>query len=389
MALLELCLVPLLLAQEPGGDPGSTTPPAEAQSAPADDPADVAALNTLCLGDDEAIAARAAWLLGNAKDARAMVLCGEVAVNSPHAEARLQAMHALLQRGGSLSMPTGIKGLEDPDRRVRTVAAQLLGKLKRPGAAIALLALIDNSRKSTDTEVATDLQAALLALNDLGSPDPLMRVATAIGDGVATGTGQALAFCFQNLSPKLDRKREVTLLVSVLDHREPLLRRYAIGRLAELDDATAVQALEARLAKEGNELRPLVEVAINQLRHDDRPKTTDELQRALANLRTLGDRASAWWHKRSKPEQWIAGSIPIALMLALLLVGTLRRRAAAHAAAAAAVAMVAPSEEYLDEMAAEADALAAESEELIDGADEQEWVEPGASRPQFHGAPRR
>ncbi len=373
MGLLELCLLPLLSPQEPAAN-GSPVTPAAAVAAPAPDPdvlallaaerlganADVTVLATLASSKNETVAARAAWLLGRTKDQQTEALCGEVATKSPHAEARLQAMYALRNHGDTSAVTAGLQGLLDSDRRVRTIAAQLLGRLRRPTAVEPLLALLDRSRTDRPGS-ATDLQAALLALHDLGAAEHLLRAATAIHDGKATGTGEALAFCFQDLSPQLERKQEITTLLAVLDHKEPLLRRFAIGRLAELGDPTTAPALQARLNQE-TELRPLVEVALVQLRGDEQEPSTDELERALTNVRHLAARAATRWAALTEMERWIGGTVPVALLVLLLVTIRMRRRHAAAAAAAATAALVAPSDEYLEEMNAEAEALAEQTE---------------------------
>ncbi|MCK5940771.1 MAG: hypothetical protein KAI24_02280, partial [Planctomycetes bacterium] len=226
---------------------------------------------------------------------------------------------------------------------------QVLGKLRRPASIDALLQMLREQSADTATGAATDVQAALLTLADLGASEHLLRMAAAIGDGDAGGCGEALTYAFQTLSPKLDGDRENTVLVAVLDHREPLLRRYAITRLAELARPTAIAALEGRLGKEDAELRPLVEVALAQLRNEGSVQPTDELERATNNAKVLGARALTWWNGLGTAEQAMFGSIPVALILALWLLRRASRRRAHEHDALAAAALVAPSDEYLEE----------------------------------------
>jgi HEAT repeat protein len=173
MGLIELCLLSCLSPQEP--EP-STEPPAETTApasegegeaepvvseaepvvsefeplAPADyaaddaarlraaeaagDEADGTVLLDLTQSSDATIAARAAWLLGNSKNQQHHLLLDQVVTKSQHADARLHALQALRNAGAVGSTTFAIRALTDDDRRVRTIAAQLLGKLRRPAA---------------------------------------------------------------------------------------------------------------------------------------------------------------------------------------------------------------------------------------------------------------
>jgi len=261
-----------------------------------------------------------------------------------------------------------------------------LGKLRRPTAIEPLLQVLDRTRKPADptttnpSTIATDVQATLLALHDLGAADKLLRAATAVHDGQANGAGEALAYCLQELSRQLPRAEEQTLLMAVLDHREPLVRRFAIGRLAELDATSAISALERRLATESDSLRPLVEAALVQLRRDTMQAPTDELARARQNATLLWHKAKAWWLAASPTEQGIAAGAPVLLLLVFVLLRRSRARAAAAAEAATMTALVAPSEEYAEQVAAEAAELVAAAEEVAqqeDAASEDAAAELG------------
>ena len=382
MGLLELCLLPLLSPQEPAVTPApGTTPPAVSATtgSPEDlqdlltaeragEKANLIVLRRLTYSTAVPIAARAAWLLGRAKDPRANELCCEVATGSAHVEARVQAMNGLMLRKDPNSLATAVTALQDGDRSVRALAAQLLGKLGKPTAVEPLLAMIENGRNDTTASATTDVQAALVALHDLKAARSLLRAATAIHDSKIKGTGEALAYCFQGLSPTLDQAQEVTTLLAVLDHREPLVRRYAIGRLAQIGDPKAATALEGRLGTESAELRPLVEVALNQVRSDRGTVAAGELERALTNLETLRAMAEAKWATMEDWQRWATGTAPIGLILLWWGFGRLRRRNAARNVAMATAALVAPSEEYLEQMEAEAEEQALEGDEQYAGA---------------------
>ncbi|MFO1029557.1 MAG: HEAT repeat domain-containing protein [Planctomycetota bacterium] len=412
MRLLELCLTSLLSPQAPGLPPTTTVPPAasapSAQEpaptppAPATGPATSATTPTettgatgnapaapstptspdaasaqngegeqlvqRTLGEDPLDASAAVAELAKAKKGAANPFLQRVVAESRHADARTAAMQALLRSADVGVTSTAIRALEDDDRRVRTLAAQTLGKLRRPTAVEPLLQLLDRTRKpadpTTNTTIATDVQAALLALHDLGAADKLLRAATAVHDGQANGAGEALAYCLQELSRQLPRAEEQTLLLAVLDHREPLVRRFAIGRLAELDATSAISALERRLATETDSLRPLVEAALVQLRRDTMQQPTDELARARQNATLLWHKAKAWWLAATPTEQGVAAGTPVLLLLVVGLLRRRRARAAATAEAAAMTALVAPSEEYAEQVAAEAAELVAAAEEV-------------------------
>lgn len=384
MGLLELCLMTLLSPQQPASQvpptstqpaPGTNAPAATAATADQDallraegagkagDPADPAELARLARSADAAVAARAAWLLGKQQGPQALEPLDDLARTSPHADVRLQAMATLLRQGTNRSVATAIHGLDDPDARIRTVAAQLLGRLRSPAAVAPLLALLDRSSKAdAGTTPATDLQAAILALNDMDAVAQLLPAATAVHASKASGCDQALTFYFQNLSPKLPAKDEATLLVSVLDHREAMLRRYAISRLAELRDATTATALERRLGAEGQELRPLLEIALAQVRQQQHGAETG----GAAAPQGVLDRVSRRWQAMSEQQRLITAGFGGLLLVAVAAVVVLwrRRRAALFAEAAPSVTdLVAPSDDYL---AAEAAAAAEAEAEAVD-----------------------
>jgi HEAT repeat protein len=388
MGLLASCFVLLLVPQEPSTPPappgtsGAETPVREPTAQePANDnatdkatlaaqekagaKADGKALAQLATSRDAAVATRAAWLLAQRNDRETLPALHAVVAESPHADARLQAMLAIEHRRDVSSTTCAIAALRDGDRRVRTLAAQLLGKLRRPTALDPLLAMIDDSRTTAEKGTATDLQAALIALADLDAAPQLLRAATALHDSKAEGTGQALAYCCQVLSPKLPANEQSTFLVAILGHREPLVRRYAIGRLAELRDAATAAALEARLATETDDLRPLVEVALAQVRQE-RVIPSDEVQRATHNAQALWHTAKAWWSGMDLTHQAIAASVPVAALLLLVLALRWRRRSADAAVAAETIALVAPSAEFAEHAAAEAAMLESETDAMAE-----------------------
>ncbi len=389
MALLALCLVSVLTPQDPApavnAPMPSVTPAVTTQASDgaatlakletAGSQADPMALARLTRDTDQAIASRASWLLARRQDRPALQAMQTVVVDSPHADARTHAMQGALRFGDAASTATAITALGDSDRRVRTFAAQLLGKLKRPAANDPLLGLIESSRTTCEPGIATDLQAALLALHDLGAGDCLLRVATALHDSKAEGTGSALAFYCQGLALKLEPSQQVTFLLAVLGHREPLVRRFAIGRLAELRDATSVKALEGRLATETDELRPLVELALAQVRNDKPAPPVDEMARATQNLRAIASTLQAQWQALLPWQQGATVGGVVLMLLAIVLMRRRSRAARDAAAAAATMALVAPSDEYVAEAEAEAEQLAAQANEVVEPMGDAEFVD--------------
>ena len=366
--------------------------------------ANLAAAATLAASNDPAVASRATWLLSQIEDPNQPEALHEVATKAPQAEARLQAMAALLRQGQVRSVATATTGLDDVDRRVRAVAAQVLGKLRRPTSVAPLLALLDRrAPEDHGTAPAIDVQAAILALHDLGAKDQLLAAATAVQNGKVAGCGQALAFSFQNLSPQLAPKDELALLLAVLDHREPLLRRYALGRLGELGDATAASALERRLGGEGAELRPLVEVALARVRKQAHGAEVHATETAAAGpLQAVQQR----WAALTPPQQFILVGFGCLFVLAVGLVVIMMRRRSASVMSgtdASITDLVAPSDEYVAELAAEAEQIAAEADQVSADAETIELDEthsgdtllPGeetawaASVPDRNGASRR
>jgi HEAT repeat protein len=396
MGLSELCLSTLLSLPQPAPQtpmaapvpapvvPASTPAPTPSTQDPAatdaarlalaertGKPVPIDALTQFLGAADAAVAARAAWLLGRHQDAAALPMLATAATTSAHTSVRLQAMAALLRHGSQRSLDAAIRGLDDADVQVRTIAAQLLGRLRSEAGRAPLLALLDRRAKADAGQgPTTDLQAAILALHDMEATAQLLPAATALNDSKVAGCGQALTFYFQSLSPRLPTSDEATLLLSVLDHREAMLRRYAISRLGELRVATTATALEQRLGVEGPELRPLLEVAIHQVRDQQHGAPTDASMPdgLLASLRQR-------WQSMPETQQLATagfGGLLLVAAAALAIVWRRRRAALLDESAPAAVDLVAPSEEYLqaEVEAAEAaatDAIAADADaDVID-----------------------
>ncbi|MEC8653150.1 MAG: HEAT repeat domain-containing protein [Planctomycetota bacterium] len=382
MGLIELCLLSALSPQGPAAGaapaPADAAAPSGSEQAPRDllaqleaagQYADAAALAQLAAGADLAAAERAAWLLANSGNDAHLEALPEVIESAPHADARLQALQGIFLHGDLSSTATAIAALKDDDRRVRTLAAKVLGKLRRPAAVEPLLQLL-HATSCADGEEPTDAQAALLTLADLGASQHLLRIATEFDDDALPRCGEALTYAFQQLSPKLAKEQEATALVAVLSHREPLLRRYAITRLTELNDPRALAALDARLDAESRELRPLVEVAITQLMNTNDAQG-GQLEPLAGRAAALTKRAAAWWSSKPAADKAILCAIPAAMLFGLWLIRRSLRLRAEDARAQAAAALATPSDDYLgDSYEAQPDGHAGPCEPAAGDSDE-------------------
>ncbi|MFM1872743.1 MAG: hypothetical protein RL398_2165 [Planctomycetota bacterium] len=309
-------------------------------------PAD--AIAALTNSADLTIARRATWLLGRAGGRDRGPALRELARDSRDAEIRLHALMGLQKDVDQAALQVAADRLGDADLSVRIAAAQLLGRARSAEAADELLAFVQRSARSATSETdPRDVEAALIALHDLQAGRHLLPVAEALRNSTLSGTGKSLTYYWQDVSPKLPKADEVTMLRAALDHREPLLRRYAIARLGELDDPAAVPALEARVGIEEAELEPLLEATLRFLRRDAAVGETDDLERAKANLAAITANARGAWQDLGRDGQLLAlsgvGGAAF-LLLVITLLARRRRAATAHAAAvAAATALVAPS----------------------------------------------
>jgi len=390
MGLIEICLFALVAPQGPaavGATETAASPQAQlAQLEQAGEYADADALVSLTLNAEPAVAARSAWLLANSRNPSHTAALPRVAAESPHAEARLHSLNGLLQRLDPDSTSTAVDALDDPDRAVRTVAANLLGGLGEPAAAEPLLRVLHADTARAGATDATDVKAALVALADLGEPQHLLRMATALDHDAAPECGEALAYAFQELSPRLDARRETTALIAVLGHRAQLLRRYAITRLTELRAPRSVAALEARLTREGAQLLPLIEVAIAQLRGSavatvGEHGTVAPGEGAAGTVSAVKAKAMAWWRALRTTDVIALSLITTALFAGLWMIRRALRNRALLAEGEAAAALASHSDEYFAEHELDAGELDSCEEATGDDALEHDALEDQARAP--------
>lgn len=339
--------------------------------------ADARALAGLTLGDDAAVAARAAWLLGRVDGPTTLPALHTTVTDSKHADARAYAMQALLGRRKPDSNTFAQKALRDADRRVRTFAAQLLAATKPAFAATEFADLVTRVAAAGEAGAPTDVTVALLALHDLRATDRALAVAAALDGSTLTGCGDALAFLCQGLVPALAMPGRLAGLHALATHREEPVRRFALTALASYRDPATVALLQARAAAETGALR---QVAADALAAAQRtPAPTDLKTQAKQNLAAIASTATGWWRRQSPTRQLLAIAAPTALLVAvagLLAAMRRRRRLAAEqaAAAAAALALVQPSDEFLERAEAEAAEFAA----AADGVADEIGLEPAA-----------
>jgi HEAT repeat protein len=286
---------------------------------------------------DAAIAARAAWLLGEWKSVRGVDALAQALAQNGNPDLRLQCAAALDRIQNSAATEALTRGLQDADIAVRAFAVQSLARRKAEGTSQQLLALIERQGSTEPKSSHKDVTAALIALADLGDTSAMLPAAAAV-HFASDESGPALAFLFQELSPKLPPEIEATTLVAALDHCEPLLRRYAIQRLGELRDPTTARALEGRLATEDPALQPLIRVSLAQVRRDKVENGADLALRAKSNAIAIGRLVERQWDSMETGTRLSTAATVCVVSFGLLMILVARRRAQRREAAIAAAA---------------------------------------------------
>lgn len=371
MGLLAAIAVFVLAPQDPSTTPAAPTPAAALQAQEGRGrTADPRALAELALGDD-AVAERAAWLLAKTDGPTTLPALHTVVTAGKSAVARTHAMAGLLTRRRPDSDEFTRKALQDSDRRVRTLAAQLVAITQPRGARADLIALIERAVAANEPGVATDVQAALVALHDLRSPDGVVALAQTIGGSTLQGCGDALAYLCQEFVPKLPTDERMAAYRTLATHREEAVRRVALNGLSAYRDPQTIALLQQRAAAETGPLQPLAAAALATATQAKAPADADLVAQAKHNAKALAAAVTGWWAKQSLARKSLAIAAPATLLVigvTLLLVVRNRRRMAAEQAAAAAeaIALVQPSDEYLERAEAEAEQFAASAEQVAD-----------------------
>ncbi|MFN9755293.1 MAG: HEAT repeat domain-containing protein [Planctomycetota bacterium] len=388
MGLLAAFAVLALAPQDPTPSPAPRPATVLAAQEERGEAADAGVLAQLAQGDDEAVAARAAWALGRTKGGAALDGLQAVVQRSRHAEARLQAMHVLAERAQPEASPTALAAATDADARVRATAARFLGAVKPAGAIPALTAMVERAAQQANGAPSPDVPAALLALRDLAAAEQVLQVARAIDAANLPGAGSALQFLCQELVPSLPSAAKMATLQHLVANREPAVRQFALTQLGSLRDGTALPWVAARAAIEQGDLKALADQVVAVLATP--PPSDDPLVQGRRNLRTLAWRAASWWRHSDDMQKAMVVGIPCALatlLVVAIVLGRRRRAAAVAAVAAAAAAPIAYDTDdaafddqtaYGDEgeVAAAADQAMADADEVaVDDADAAELTE--------------
>ena len=208
---------------------------------------------------DETMRAHVVRGLGELGDPAALPSIARVAREDTQALVRRTAAWALTRYRGIQAKTSLVGLLQDNDARTRLHAATGLLGSRAAGATKALVKSIHTFTKDEEGERSQ----AVLALHDQGDPSVLTELVTT-GDGSAR-FAEAMRYCFQRLSPKLEAEQEVKLLVQALSSPIESLRSYAIERIAVAQHKSALPALTARMEKEGPKLQPKIQAVIEEL----------------------------------------------------------------------------------------------------------------------------
>lgn len=320
------------------------------------------------------VAARAAYALGQLRASEAVPRLCEMIESHPDSEVRHHAMAAASKMKDPRTLQTSLRALESDDLALRTLAAANLGALRSAESTNELLALVGRDQTGEPGDASTDRVAAVLALTDLGSHRSLVPASAAV-TFEDPALGEALAYMFQTLSPKMEPKDESLALMAVLPHPCKLLRRYAIQRLGQLRDPATKSALEGRLGGEDDEsLRTLVEVSLNAVRGTPSVAggagTLESVQEKAAEL--LSSAKTQWQKLDINQRAMVAAGGGGTLVLAgafLFLRGRRRRKRSGEQWAS----MAAPSEGFGDHVAMDHDYGEAYDPEA-DHLDDQAWI---------------
>jgi HEAT repeat protein len=152
---------------------------------------------------DEAIAARATWLLGEWKSKEAIPALAQVLSQHKSADLRLQAAASLDRIRDDDSSNALLDACNDADISVRAFAIQSLARRKAVGTERQAIALLERRASAQTDDGSKDIVAALLAICDLGCADHILPAAAAVRYSTKE-TSEALVFLFQELSPKME-----------------------------------------------------------------------------------------------------------------------------------------------------------------------------------------
>ncbi len=207
---------------------------------------------------DPAVAARAAYALGESKAESAIPGLCKALRDSPNPEVRRYAAYALSRMPDPREEGFLLQALRDEDPRTRGYAATALEKLGSTKAAAPLARAL-----LADPKAPKEVRLRILsALAELGGPREIPKVLLGVGPKEDVDLLRAQVYALQKLTPQLQRSEEEDLLAGLLDSPSSYVKGYAIDRLGEVGGVKAAQALERRLPSEGPGFAKRIQAAL-------------------------------------------------------------------------------------------------------------------------------
>ncbi len=277
---------------------------------------DAAMIQPFLLHEDPRIRARAAHYLGDINDRYSVPELARLVRESDDPVIRRRAARALSLIRDPKSLTTLTDFVTDKDAKIRLFAATAMLGNTGPIATRVLLEAITTFTDDSEGERSQ----AVLALHDTKDTNALDPLTT-VAEGGARFQA-ALIYCFQSLSPTLERPQEQAVLTKALVSPNSALRRYAIQRIGAAKMTGLLPTLQARLAKEGPVLASALALSIEALIPKKKPGMTD----VLANVRLSAQRL---YRTVLNQPTWVQRTIaltPVALLILWSLYGWSRRR---------------------------------------------------------------
>ncbi len=235
---------------------------------------------------DPAVAARAAYALGENKVESAVPRLCKVLRDSPNPEVRRYAAYALSRMPDPREEGFLLQALEDEDPWTRGYAATALEKLGSAKAAKPLARAL-----LADPKAPKEVRLRILsALAELGGPREIPKVLLGVGPKEDVDLLRAQVYALQKLTPQLSRPEEEDLLAQLLDSPSAYVKGYAVDRLGEIGGSVAARALERRLPLEGPRFAKRIQAALDVVKTRSGPqlafkKVVDATSRKMSLVR--------------------------------------------------------------------------------------------------------
>ncbi len=295
---------------------------------------------------DPAVAARAAYALGESKAESAIPGLCKALRDSPNPEVRRYAAYALSRMPDPREEGFLLQALEDEDPMTRGYAATALEKLGSTKAARPLARAL-----LADPKAPKEVRLRILsALAELGGPREIPKVLAGVGAKEDVDLLRAQVYALQKLTPQLSRTEEEDLLEGLLDSPSGYVKGYAVDRLGEIGGPSAAKALARRLPLEGPQFAKRIGTALDVVKSRSGPqlafkKVVDAASRKMSQAREkLAEtvaRVRTWpaWKKG------VLACIPLVLAGLLFLLWRWWKARAALKAHMKLITLVASSEE--------------------------------------------